>query len=60
MEQLDFDNNKYIVIEYIILAEPDFDNVFYIHTDVCGFQVGRVISQFHRPIEFYRHRLTGT
>ena len=30
-----------------------------IHTDVSGFQVGLVISQLHRLIEFYRHKLTG-
>ena len=30
-----------------------------IHTDVSGFQVGLVISQLHRMIEFYRHKLTG-
>ena len=33
--------------------------MFNIHTDVGGFQVGSVISQLHRLIEFYRHKLTG-
>ena len=33
--------------------------MFDIHTDVSGFQVGLVISQLHRLIEFYRHKLAG-
>ena len=33
--------------------------MFDIHTDVSVFQVGLVISQLHRLIEFYRHTSTG-
>ena len=33
--------------------------MFDIHTDVGGFKVGSVISQLHRLIELYRHKLTG-
>ena len=33
--------------------------MFDIHTDVSVFQVGLVISQLYRLIEFYRHKLSG-
>ena len=40
-----------------LLAYPDFNKPFVIHTDASHFQLGRVISQDGKPIAFYSRTL---
>ena len=42
----------------VLLAYPDFNLPFDIHTDASDFQLGAVISQNGKPIVFYSHRLS--
>ena len=41
-----------------LLTYPDFNETFKIHTDASAFQLGAVISQKGKPIDFYRRKLT--
>jgi hypothetical protein len=41
----------------VLLAYPDFNKPFIIHTDVSKTQLGAVISQNGCPIAFYSHKL---
>jgi hypothetical protein len=41
-----------------LLAYPDFNKPFIIHTDASHTQLGAVISQENRPIAFYSRKLS--
>ena len=59
-EQNAFDTMKKIMAGETILAYPNFDKPFHIHTDASAFQVGACISQDGKPIAFYSRKLTPT
>ena len=40
-----------------LLAYPDFNKKFVIHTDASHYQLGGVISQDGKPIAFYSRKL---
>ena len=42
-----------------LLTYPDFYEKFKIHTDDSAFQLGAVISQTGKPIDFYSIKLNG-
>ena len=42
----------------MLLAYPDFNELFEIHTDGSDYQLGAVISQKGRPIAFYSRKLS--
>ena len=44
----------------MLLAYPDFNELFEIHTDASDYQLGSVISQKYRPIAFYSRKLSST
>jgi hypothetical protein len=48
---------KQIISKEVILAYPDFNKPFVIHTDASHTQLGAVISQNERPIAFYSRKL---
>ena len=52
-----FDTIKKIISKDVLLAYPDFNKEFVIHTDASHSQLGTVISQKGRPIAFYSHKL---
>ena len=56
-EQNAFDTMKRIVSKEILLAYPDFNKPFDIHTDASHTQLGAVISQNGVPIAFYSRKL---
>ena len=56
-EQEAFDKIKAIIGRETMLAYPDFDKEFVIHTDASHTQLGAVISQDERPIAFYSRKL---
>ena len=59
-EQNAFDTMKRIMARETILAYPNFDQPFEIHTDASGYQLGACISQNGKPIAFYSRKLTPT
>jgi hypothetical protein len=43
----------------VLLAYPDFNAPFQIHTDACKTQIGAVISQNGKPIAFYSRKMNN-
>ena len=58
VEQKAFANLKKIISKEVLLAYPDFNKPFEIHTDASDLQLGSVISQGGRPIAFYSRKLS--
>ena len=56
-EQNAFELIKKIISRETLLAYPDFNDVFDIHTDASHTQLGAVISQNGKPIAFYSRKL---
>ena len=57
-EQQAFDKIKQIVACNILLIYPDFNERFDIYTDASDFQLGVVIIQNGKPIDFHSSKLT--
>ena len=57
-QQKAFDEIKQIVSDKTLLAYPDFNKPFIIHTDASDRQLGAVISQDEKPIAFYSRKLS--
>ena len=60
VHQASFDSMKKAIARETILAYPDFNKPFDIHTDASKVQLGAVISQENRPIAFYSRKLSDT
>jgi len=56
-QQKAFDTMKKILSRETLLAYPNFNKPFVIHTDASHTQLGAVISQDNRPIAFYSRKL---
>jgi hypothetical protein len=54
-----FNEAKKIVARDVMLAYPDFNKEFVIHTDASHTQLGAVISQDRKPIAFFSRKLNG-
>jgi hypothetical protein len=54
--QKSFDAIKRVIGREVLLAYPDFNAPFQIHTDACKTQIGAVISQNGKPIAFYSRK----
>ena len=52
-----FDEIKKIVTKETLLAYPNFEQEFVIHTDASHTQLGAVIFQNDKPIAFYSRKL---
>ena len=50
---------KRLIAQETLLAYPNFNKKFTIHTDASDFQLGAVISQDGKPIAFYSRKLTS-
>jgi hypothetical protein len=57
VKQTTFDNVKKLMSKEVMLAYPDFNKPFVIHTDASHLQLGSVISQNGKPIAFYSRKL---
>ena len=57
-EQDTFDKIKRIVARNTLLTYLYFNETFKIHTDASAFQLGAVIIQKGRPIDFYNKKIT--
>ena len=53
-----FDAIKKVIARDVMLAYPDFDDVFEIYTDASTRQLGAVITQKGRPIAFFSRKLS--
>ena len=60
VHQKAFENMKKLVAREVLLSYPNFNDVFEIHTDASGTQLGAVISQKGSPIAFYSRKLNPT
>ena len=56
-QQTAFELTKKIVSREVLLAYPNFEKPFEIHTDASHTQLGAVISQEGKPIAFYSRKL---
>ena len=45
------------LVREVLLAYPNFDKLFEIHTDASNYQLGSVISQNNEPIAFFSTKL---
>ena len=59
-QQKAFNLIKKLASQEVLLAYPDFNELFEIHTDASDYQLGAVISQKGRPIIFYSRKLSPT
>ena len=57
-EQDAFEKIKRIMAHNTLLTYPDFNETFKIHTNASAFQLGAVISQKGKPIDFHSRKLT--
>jgi len=48
---------KRVVAKETLLAYPNFNKPFQIHTDASHYQLGAVVSQEGKPIAFYSRKL---
>ena len=55
-----FNKIKQIVARETLLAYPDFNKPYVIHTDASNTKLGAVISQNNQPIAFYSRKLAPT
>ena len=59
VHQKAFDDAKCIVRREVMLAFPDFNKMFNIHTDASDTQLGAVLSQDGKPVAFCSRKLNG-
>ena len=52
-----FDTIKYVIGLEVLLAYPDLNALFEIHTDDSKLQIGAVIPQKGKPITFYSQKM---
>ena len=57
LESKCFQKMKNVIARETLLAYPDFNQPFDIHTDASHTQLGAVISQNNKPIAFYSRKL---
>ncbi len=58
IHQRAFDHVKATIAKDFVLAYPDYSKVFEIYTDASSKQLGVVITQDTRPIEFFNQKLS--
>ena len=58
VEQDAFDKINWIVARDTLLTYLDFNETFKIHNDASAFQLGEVIIQKGKPVDFYSRKLT--
>ena len=60
VEQKAFEGIKRVLARETLMAYPQFDLPFVIHTDASDTQLGAVISQEKKPIAFYSRKMSPT
>jgi len=59
-QEIAFSHSEKVLSKEVMLAYPNFDKEFQIHTDASHTQLGAVISQERKPIAFYSKKLSPT
>jgi hypothetical protein len=59
VHQRAFDHVKATIAKDVVLAYLDYSKVFEIYTDASSKQLGAVITQDNRPIEFFSQKLSN-
>lgn len=63
-QQQAFEKLKTALTEQVVLAFPDFEQLFYVTTDASNFAIGAMLSQgelpYDRPIHFFSRTLSET
>jgi hypothetical protein len=54
-----FNEAKQMVLRETMLAYPDFNKEFHIHTDASDYQLGGVIMQDNKPLAFYTRKMNS-
>lgn len=54
-----FQDIKKVISRETLLAYPDFNKEFHIHTDASDYQLGAVIMQGDRPLAFYSRKMNS-
>ena len=54
-----FEKIKKVVAREVLLAYPRFDQPFIIYTDASKYQLGSVITQNNRTLEFYSRKFNS-
>jgi hypothetical protein len=60
VHQRAFNHVKATIAREVVLAYPDFSNVFEIYTDASSKQLGAVITQENRSIVFFSQKFSTT
>ncbi len=60
VHQIAYDNVKATIPRDVVLAYPDYLQEIEIYTDAVCKQLGAVITQGSKPIEFFSRKLTET
>ena len=60
VHQKAFDDAKATIAKEVVLAYPDYSQVFEIFTDASHTQLGAVITQANRPLAFFSRKLSET
>ena len=60
VHQKAFDAVKTTIAKDVVLAYPDYNEVFEVYTDACDTQLGSVITQSNRPLAFFSRKLSET
>jgi hypothetical protein len=60
VHQRAFNHVKATIAREVVLAYPDYSQVFEISTDALSKQLGAVITQENRPIPFFSQKLSST
>eukprot|EP00804_Cyclotella_cryptica_P017168 CCRYP_013110-RA/>CCRYP_013110-RA protein AED:0.23 eAED:0.23 QI:0/0/0/1/0/0/2/0/214 len=58
VHQKAFDDVKTMIAKDVVLAYPDYSREFEIYTDASSKQLGSVITQGNRPLEFFSRKLS--
>ena len=60
VHQKAFDAVKTTIAKDVVLAYPDYNQVFEVFTDASSTQLGSVITQNNRPLAFFSRKLSDT
>ena len=52
-----FNKIKTVIAEDVMLAYPNYNQTFHVHTDASKFQMGGVVSQNNTPVAFFSKKL---